>query len=138
MTSAQRKQLEADLWAAADNLRANSDLKASEYSTPVLGLIFLKFADNNYRKHEAAMAAIEEYKPELADVLPQDEYFRLTRTDRTLPNQLLKAFADIPADAGGDLFGHIYEYFRNLPLPPDEQAVTNRVLYPSRWMYGQS
>jgi hypothetical protein len=35
-----------------DNLRANSGLKASQYSTPVLGLIFLKFADINYRRHE--------------------------------------------------------------------------------------
>src|SRR5258708_33106867 len=57
MTKEQLKQLEADLWSAADNLRANSDLKSSEYSTPVLGLIFLKFADNNYRRHEAAIIA---------------------------------------------------------------------------------
>src|SRR5579864_6740834 len=56
-TKEQLKQLEADLWSAADNLRANSDLKSSEYATPVLGLIFLKFADNNYRRHEAAIIA---------------------------------------------------------------------------------
>ena len=37
--------LQAGLWAAADQLRANSGLKASEYSTPVLGLIFLRYAD---------------------------------------------------------------------------------------------
>lgn len=55
MNRDQLKKLEADLWAAADKLRANSDLKASEYSTPVLGLIFLKFADNKYRQHEAAI-----------------------------------------------------------------------------------
>jgi type I restriction enzyme M protein len=60
MTKDQLKQLEADLWSAADNLRANSDLKSSEYSTPVLGLIFLKFADNNYRRHEAEI--ITEYQ----------------------------------------------------------------------------
>jgi type I restriction enzyme M protein len=41
MNREQLKKLERDLWAAADKLRANSDLKASEYSTPVLGLIFL-------------------------------------------------------------------------------------------------
>lgn len=52
MNTEQLKQLENDLWAAADSLRANSDLKASEYGTPVLGLIFLKFADINYRRHE--------------------------------------------------------------------------------------
>jgi type I restriction enzyme M protein len=57
MTSVQLKQLEEDLWSAADNLRANSDLKASEYGTPVLGLIFLKFADINYRRHEEAIQA---------------------------------------------------------------------------------
>lgn len=55
MNREQLKKLERDLWAAADKLRANSDLKASEYSTPVLGLIFLKFADNKYRQHEAAI-----------------------------------------------------------------------------------
>jgi len=53
----QLKQLEADLWAAADNLRANSDLRASEYGTPVLGLIFLKFADINYRRYENEIQA---------------------------------------------------------------------------------
>src|SRR5437588_4120226 len=156
MTREQLKQLESDLWRAADNLRANSDLISSEYSTPVLGLIFLKFADNNYRRHEAAILAeykklkgtrrekplseiaiekcgfylpdharydyllnlseekdiakalkeamkdIEKYKPELEGVLPKDEYFKLTRDPktRTIPNDLLKKFADIPSDAG--------------------------------------
>ena len=52
MNLEQLKQLENDLWAAADNLRANTDLKSSEYATPVLGLIFLKFADNKYRRAE--------------------------------------------------------------------------------------
>ncbi len=165
MNKEQLKKLEADLWSAADKLRANSDLKSSEYATPVLGLIFLKFADNNYRRHEKAilaeyqqlqgtrrekpvseiaieqcgfylpdhtrydyllnlpeekdiakalkeaMKAIEEYKPELEGVLPKDEYAALTRTDKTIPQQLLRTFADIPANATGDLFGQIHEYF---------------------------
>jgi type I restriction enzyme M protein len=38
-------QLEKKLWSAADELRANSELKSSEYSVPVLGLIFLRYAD---------------------------------------------------------------------------------------------
>src|SRR3954470_21322092 len=49
-------ELEARLWDAADELRANSGLKASEYGTPVLGLIFLRFAD---AKFKAASQAIE-------------------------------------------------------------------------------
>src|SRR3546814_11384032 len=37
--------LEKNLWDAADQFRANSGLKAQEYSGPILGLIFLPFAD---------------------------------------------------------------------------------------------
>lgn len=40
--------IEKQLWDAADQLRANSKLSASEYSTPVLGLIFLRFADYKF------------------------------------------------------------------------------------------
>jgi type I restriction enzyme M protein len=36
------------LWGAADELRANSRLRAADYSTPVLGLIFLKYADHKF------------------------------------------------------------------------------------------
>jgi type I restriction-modification system DNA methylase subunit len=34
-------QLENDLWESADQLRANSRLNQTQYSNPVLGLIFL-------------------------------------------------------------------------------------------------
>ena len=165
MTPEAFKELEDRLWQTADSLRANSDLKSSEYSVPVLGLIFLKFADNKYSQFEEditaeyerlkggrrekemheiaiekcgfylspearfnhllnlpesedidaalkkAMQAIERYKPELEGVLPQDEYFKLTRTDKQLPKDLLKNFSNIPIDASGDMFGKIYEYF---------------------------
>ena len=40
--------IEKRLWAAADELRANSKLKSSEYSVPVLGLIFLRYADYKF------------------------------------------------------------------------------------------
>lgn len=158
------KELTANLWKSADDLRANSDLKASEYSTPVMGLIFLKFADNKYHRyadeivkeyeerlgtliekpiHEIAIVKCGFYLPPQArysyllnlpdekdldqalkdamteiekyagfeNVLPKDEYFKLTRTDKTIISRLLKNFANIPDDAEGDLFGQIYEYF---------------------------
>lgn len=41
-------EIERRLWASADELRANSKLKSSEYSVPVLGLIFLRFADHKF------------------------------------------------------------------------------------------
>ncbi len=40
--------LEKRLWDAADELRANSKLRSSEYSVPVLGLIFLRYADHKF------------------------------------------------------------------------------------------
>lgn len=48
MTAEQLKQLETRLWKTADDLRANSKLTASEYSFPVLGLIFLRQAYNRF------------------------------------------------------------------------------------------
>jgi type I restriction enzyme M protein len=50
------ERLEADLWEAADNLRANSKLTSSEYCMPVLGVIFLRHAANRF---EAASKQIE-------------------------------------------------------------------------------
>ena len=41
--------IESRLWAAADELRANSKLKSSEYSVPVLGLVFLRYADHKFQ-----------------------------------------------------------------------------------------
>jgi type I restriction enzyme M protein len=60
MTSDQLRKLESELWSAADQLRANSKLTATEYSFPVLGLIFLRHAFNRYT---AAKAEIEETLP---------------------------------------------------------------------------
>ncbi len=45
---ANNTELEKRLWEAADNLRANSGLRAAEYSEPVLGLIFLRFAGHKF------------------------------------------------------------------------------------------
>jgi type I restriction enzyme M protein len=47
--------LEKRLWDAADQFRANSGLKSQEYSTPVLGLIFLRFADVRFAAQRAKL-----------------------------------------------------------------------------------
>src|SRR6266508_1676332 len=47
--------LEKRLWDAADQFRANSGLKAGEYSGPVLGLIFLRFAEARFAKRRAEL-----------------------------------------------------------------------------------
>jgi len=53
--SQNNNQIEAHLWGAADELRANSKLKSSEYSVPVLGLIFLRYADHKFSVAEAEL-----------------------------------------------------------------------------------
>jgi type I restriction enzyme M protein len=165
------KQLEDDLWEAADQLRANSKLTASEYSMPVLGLIFLRHATTRFyallpdvekdiparatgalreeriklgfqgkaaiylpetsrydylaalpagtnvgEAIRSAMIAIEESvtdqngKKLLSGALPKD-YLGL---ERDLLAELVKIFnSPILAQAKGDVFGRIYEYFLN-------------------------
>ncbi len=49
---ANHTEIEKRLWDAADELRANSKLKSSEYSVPVLGLIFLRYADHKFAQAE--------------------------------------------------------------------------------------
>lgn len=63
------RELEDRLWDAADELRANSGLKASEYAAPVLGLIFLRFADVRF---EAARERIESKATSRRKVGPSD------------------------------------------------------------------
>ncbi|MFR3751308.1 MAG: type I restriction-modification system subunit M N-terminal domain-containing protein [Enterocloster sp.] len=57
MTNKQLKNLKDTLWTTADQLRANSGLKSTEYAEPILGLIFLRFADVKYSKHEDEIKA---------------------------------------------------------------------------------
>ena len=57
MTESERlRQLETRLWRAADQLRANSSLAASQYSIPVLGLIFLRYADVRFTQVERELS----------------------------------------------------------------------------------
>lgn len=50
-------ETEQRLWSAADELRANSKLKSSEYSVPVLGLIFLRYADHRFTQAQKELEA---------------------------------------------------------------------------------
>ena len=50
-------EIEKCLWDAADDLRANSKFKSSEYSMPVLGLIFLRYADHKFEQAETDLSS---------------------------------------------------------------------------------
>src|SRR6266511_6180474 len=47
--------LEKRLWAAADQLRANSGLTSQQYGQPVLGLIFLRCAELRFIAQRARL-----------------------------------------------------------------------------------
>ena len=52
---ASTERLEDRLWAAADQLRANSGLTSAQYSLPVRGLIFLRFAEVRFLAKRAVL-----------------------------------------------------------------------------------
>ena len=98
--------IENRLWNAADELRANSDLRTSEYSTPVLGLIFLRYADHKFTQ------VAQEISSEAAPTK------RRRRTDPQTQYQARGAFY-LPEEAR-------FEYLLNLPESENiGQAVNN-------------
>jgi len=107
MQGKQLRQLEAELWRAADQLRANSKLTASEYSMPVLGLIFLRHAYNRYVK---VKLQIEENLP----IHPQRGKRALTKHDFEEQNSMF-----LPDKSQ-------FEYLVNLPESADiGEAIDN-------------
>ncbi len=100
MTSEQLKQLETNLWQAADKLRVDSGLKASEYGTPILGLIFLRFASIRYNK----------IKPEIEAELKAQKNTRLQQSEAEIA--IAKCGFYLPKEAE-------YNYLLNLPEDQD-------------------
>lgn len=100
MTSEQLKQLEDRLWQAADKLRVDSGLKASEYATPILGLIFLRFASIRYNK----------VKPLITSELAAQKKSRMQREKHEIAIE--KCGFYLPPESE-------YEYLLNLPEQED-------------------
>ena len=95
-------ELETRLWQAADELRANSKLKSSEYSVPVLGLIFLRYADQKFSDAEKRLAGKPtgrrkigktDYQAEGVLYLPREARFSYLLS-LTEGHNLAKAIAD--------------------------------------------
>ena len=52
MTDSELKKLKDDLWHSADMLCAGAHLAANKYGQPILGLIFLRYADILFKQHK--------------------------------------------------------------------------------------
>jgi type I restriction enzyme M protein len=100
MTADQLKELENTLWQAADKLRVDSGLKASEYATPILGLIFLRFASIRYNR----------IKPEIEAELKAQKGSRMQQSEAEIA--IAKCGFYLPREAQ-------YEYLLALPEEED-------------------
>lgn len=108
MTQDQIRQLEKELWDAADALRANSKLTASEYKDPVLGLVLLRFAQNKY----------EEKKPIVEARIPEGPRGKRAATKEDF---LAAGAIMLPEEAK-------YEYLASLPEDKDIAAAINHAM----------
>ncbi len=107
MTADQLKELENTLWQAADKLRVDSGLKASEYATPILGLIFLRFASIRYNR----------IRPEIEAVLKAQKGSRMQQSEAEIA--IAKCGFYLPKEAQ-------YEYLLALPEEEDiAKAIKN-------------
>lgn len=63
MTDAELKKLKDNLWHSADILRSGAHLAANKYGQPILGLIFLRYADILFKQHrDEIQAEYEKHK----------------------------------------------------------------------------
>src|SRR5829696_1148143 len=99
-------ELERPLWAAADELRANSSLTPAQYRDPVLGLIFLAFAEHRFEELRPELEAkATDRRPVTADdfrargVLFVPEIARLSYLVDLPENEDLGANVDLAMDA---------------------------------------
>ena len=57
MTDKELTELKDRLWHSADMLRSGAHLAANKYGQPILGLIFLRYADIRFKQHKAEIEA---------------------------------------------------------------------------------
>lgn len=86
MKTADLTKVRATLWAAADELRANSKLTPVQYRDPVLGLVFLAYAENRFETIRGEVekgatrrnpATVADYKAKAVLYVPEEA--RLSR-----------------------------------------------------------
>lgn len=66
------KDLKQKLWSAAEQLRANSSLKLNQITEPILGLIFLKFADVRFQSMTRTLQSERVKNPKLPPISPDN------------------------------------------------------------------
>lgn len=114
------RKLEADLWSAADLLRAGSKMTSNEYCMPVLGLIFLRYA---YSRYKVVADEINENRPKRNGIsLPIEPSDFAEKSAIFLPEEAQYSYlVNLPADVAsqnikgedGHVFGSLGEVVNN-------------------------
>src|SRR5487761_246724 len=123
-------EIEHRLWRTADQLRANSGLRPSEYLRPVLGLLFLRYADAIFAKAEKAL------KPKPGSRLkPDADAFKARGVIYLPPEARFSYLRDLPegANLGRALNDAMTDIEKTNPelldtLPKNYQEVPNNIL----------
>lgn len=80
MTDQEIKRLKDNLWHSADMLRASAHLAANKYGQPILGLIFLRYADILFKQHKKKI----------------DEEYNKNKGTRMEPNSAVFSCPNVP------------------------------------------
>lgn len=126
--SSNLSQIESRLWSAADQLWANTGLKPSEFSNPVLGLIFLRYAEKRFQEAEPVLTDKErdEVKKVAKELLAKLKAEKLvldwklkTQTKADVERTIRDFFIRLPKAYSSDLkkskraktYAHVYESY---------------------------
>ena len=127
--------IEKRLWSAADQLWANTGLKPSEFSTPVLGLIFLRYAEKRFQETERKFAEdgldpaeVEKHDFQAEGVLyllkkARFSYLLRLAEGENLGKAINEAMAAVEAENIGELKGVLPRSYANL-----ENAILTELL----------
>ena len=108
MTDKELKKLQDKLWGAADILRSGAHLAANKFGQPILGLIFLRYADILYKQHK------EEIEKEPSDnfkrkISKRKNFFSLSFRQKSwhkIPRQSPKSYGKRKAPLDLEMYAH--------------------------------
>lgn len=144
MTDKELKKLKDNLWHSADLLRASAHLAANKYGQPILGLIFLRYADIKYKQHKADIErrynevkgtrierSIEEIsKEECGFYLPECAYYETINNapddanKATLVKQAMQAIEESNPQMRGVLPKEVYGQL----VPEEEPDLLSKII----------
>lgn len=109
MTDQELKKLKDNLWHSADMLRASAHLSANKYGQPILGLIFLRYADILFKQHKAKI----------------DEEFNKYKDTR-----MEKSYKDIAIEKCGFYLPECayYDYLNNAPDDANKAVLVKKAM----------